>query len=57
MHGASSGSRDSRIYVTLDISVGSSDGGGHRRMTWYKVSGNMGSGKSRRYFFNRTAAR
>ena len=47
----------SRMYIILDKSFGSVEGGGQRRMIGYKFSGNIGVGKSRMYFFNKTAAR
>lgn len=55
--GASAGRRVSRTYVTLATSAKSSDGAGHLRMVWYRFSENIGSGRSRKYFFSNTAAK
>lgn len=55
MHGISCGRSVSRIYAIARML--SFDGVGHRRISGYRESGNGGLGRSRRYFFNSTAAR
>ncbi len=45
------------MYMIADMSFGSSVGAGHLRMMGYSLSGKMGSGRSWRYFFSKTAAR
>lgn len=57
MHGISCGRSVPRIYAVARMLVESFNGVGHRRISGYRDSGNGGSGRSRRYFFNSTAAR